>query len=203
MSRWVLISLGAAGLLLLVTGALSLRDGGLNSDDANVALTPLTKIPLDRIGTFGRSKLLIPDTPQWKRIRREWGDPEFTIAAVSPEKLSAYCLRDLGVTLVVTQRENPVPLEISYPPYMYGSGCVDGSFKFRAASGSELNVSVRRSVNGPLPSGELIIVASWPYTKDKLVGISLEEETRPALIVTSVLGLILVGSALLLYRRCC
>ena len=201
MSRLLPISLGVVGLLLLVPGVLFVTNTGLNSEDAGVALTPLTSIPLDRIGTFHRTTVLIPDTPQWKRIRREWGEPEWIIAAVSHEELSTYCFRDLALTIRVTQREKPVPVEISYSPYEYGSGCVDGSFKFRATPGTDLSVSVLKADGRTLPSGELIIVGGWANTKDKLVGISLDRELRGFVAVTSILGFILIGSAGYVWKR--
>jgi len=195
------ISLGVVGLLLMVPGALFLTNTGLSSEDANVALTPLLTIPLDRIGTYGRTRVLIPDTPQWKRIRREWGEPEWIIAAVEPEKEFAYCLPELGLTILVGDHERPLPLQSSYPPYGYSTDCAASTISFNATPGTELNVSILKSSDRPLPSANLIIVGRWLYTKDKLVGIYLDEEVRPILIVTSALGLILVGSAGYVWNR--
>src|ERR1700730_1585382 len=98
MSRFFPISVGIAGLLLLIPGALSFRSMvfGLKSGDDLVALTPLASVRLDQIGTSPLiTKLVIPDTPQWRRIRRVWGDPTFIISAISAEKRFVNCLPDL------------------------------------------------------------------------------------------------------------
>src|SRR3982074_2486759 len=87
-SRFFALSVAVAGLLLLIPGTLSVPSMmfGLKSGDDQVALTPLASVGLDRIGTAPLiTKLVIPDTPQWRRIRRVWGEPAFIISAVSSE----------------------------------------------------------------------------------------------------------------------
>ena len=182
-------------MLLLVPGVLSVPSivFGLKSGDDMVALKPLASVRLDRIGkTPLITKLVVPDTPQWRRIRRVWGDPAFVISAVSSEKRFAYCLPDLGVILEVTGQGKNIPLEFSNPPYGYSSDCERSSLAFQAVPGSELAVTITKSGDHPLPSGELTIMSNWLNTKDKLVGISLDETLRPILTATSSLGFVLV-----------
>jgi hypothetical protein len=52
-----------------------------------------------------------------------------------------------------------------------------------------------------LPPGDLIIVADWLYTKDKLVSIQLDAELQPGIRSISVVGLVLVALAGYLLRR--
>jgi hypothetical protein len=202
-SRFWPLSVGVAGLLLLVPGALFIPSALKPGDDV-VALTPLASVRLDQIGTAPLvTKLVIPDTPQWRRIRRAWGDPHFIIAVVSSEKRFAYCLPKLGIGVEVRGQGDAIPLEFLYPPYGYSSDCERSSLAFKAAPGTELAVTITKSGDQPIPSGEVIIVSDWLNTKDKLVGISLDEELRPILTATSSLGcgLIVIAASIFVRRR--
>ena len=183
MRRFLPLAIGVIGVLLVIPGAWFFPHyvRGVKSQDAVVALKPLVTIPLNGIWSVRDFQFRIPDTPQWKRIRRDWGDPDWIIAAASPEKYFAYCLPSLGLTIRVTNHGSPVPLAASHPPYTYSSDCAASSITFKAAQGTELTVSIIRSSERPLPSGEVIVVGGWIYTKDKLVGIALNEEVRPIL----------------------
>jgi hypothetical protein len=193
------------GLLLLIPGALSVPSmvSGLKSGDDMVALTPFANVGLDRIGTTPLiTKLVIPDTQQWRRIWRVWGDPAIIVSAVSSEQQFAYCLPDLGMIVEVSEQGKNIPIEFSNPPYGYSSDCERSSLAFQAISGSELAVTITKSGDRPSPSGEVIIVSCWPNTKDKLVGISLDEELRPILTATSSVGVVLMVIAVwILVRR--
>ena len=207
MSLFVPLSIGFAGILLLVPGAFFIPSlvYGLRSEDVRLALEPLSSVQLDRIEAEHSvvTELFIPDTRQWKRIRREWGFPEFIISAVSPAKRFAYCLADLGTTLQVSHQGEPIPLELSHPAYGYSSDCAVSSFRFRATPGAELRFAAEYSGERPLPSGELVISCGWPNMKDKLVGIRINEEFGLAATAISILGLVLIGlcAYLLLGRR--
>jgi hypothetical protein len=205
MNRFVPLSLGIVGLLILAPGATVLTAilHGLTDQDVGTALTPLTRIPLDGIGKrpLTTLKVVIPDTAQWKRIRREWGDPAFTISAVSSERQFAYCLPELAMGIYIYEHGNHVPMEISYPAYGYSTDCQQSSLKFRAAPGTELLVTIARSSQQSLPTGELIVIANWPYTKDKLVGHSLDRELRPTVGTATIFGAMLVAVAVYLHRR--
>jgi hypothetical protein len=194
-SRLLPLSVGVVGLLLLIPGAFSVPSMvfGLKSGDDLVALTPLASVRLDQIGTAPLIiKLVIPDTPQWRRIRRVWGEPAFIISAVSSEKEFAYCLPDLGMTVEVGGHGNKIPLEFSNPPYSYSTDWERSSLTFQAAPGTELAAKITNAGDRMLPSGDLIIVSYWFNTKDKLVGISIDRELRPILTATSSLGFVLI-----------
>jgi hypothetical protein len=209
MRRLLPISLVLAGLLLLVPGAAlliaSLYD--LTDQDAETALAPLTSIPLDEIGKRLRmvTKLAIPDTAQWKRIRREWGNPDFIIEAVSTQQQIAYCLPNLGMAIDIHEHGNRIPMEASYQPlypiYGYPPDCERGTIKFRATPGTGIQIDILRPMSQPLPPGELIVVSYWPYMKDNLVGLSLEREARPFLTGATAMGAILIVLGVCLQRR--
>jgi hypothetical protein len=76
------------------------------------------------------------------------------------------------------------------------------ALKFDAVPRTKLTISVTKRGNEPLPSGELIIAGSWWNTKDKLVGISLDEELRNVATFAIVSGsaVILLAGVLTLRR---
>jgi hypothetical protein len=76
------------------------------------------------------------------------------------------------------------------------------SRSFNAAAGTKLMISVAKSGSEALPPGDLIIVASWLDTKDKLVGIMLDKEFRKISTAAIVSGLVLISlAAWLTWRR--
>jgi|SRR5579862_3107249 len=114
MSRFVSLPLAVLGLLVFVPGAVlfvcTLRS--LTREEDLVAENPVATIPLDQFGRQASTEVnvIIPDSRQWKRIRRDWGDPDFIISAVSSERqLFAYCLADLGMRAEVYQHGKPIP----------------------------------------------------------------------------------------------
>ena len=198
--------LGALGLLSLIAGSflLVVRTRGLSAADAAAALANLADVKLDRVPATDSLviSLVIPDTPQWARIRRKWGEPDFVIAAVSPVKSICYCLTKLPMTITLSDNADEIPRQPAGPPYGYSSDCSISTFKFNAAPGTKLIVSVVKNGTERLPPGDLIIVRSWWNTKDKLVGIALDQDLRKVSTIAVTSGAILVllaGS--LIWRR--
>jgi hypothetical protein len=195
----------AVGLLIFCPGVILLMSTmfGLNIEDERTALAPLASIPLDAIGKqpLKAMKVVIPDTAQWKRIRREWGTPKFIISAVSSGRLLAFCLADLKIGIEVFEHGNPVHAEVSGAPYSYSANCGGSSLGFEAAPGTELRVVISPLGQRPWPSGEIVVLGSWPDTKDKLVGGALDRELRPIAVCASILGLILIGLSIAFWRR--
>ena len=146
-------------------------------------------------------KVVIPDTAQWQRIRHKWRAPEFIISAVSSKREIAYCLADLKMRIEVQQQGKALHTEISYPAYGYSTDCEGSSLRFEAAPGTELQVVILAPEQRPLPSGEVIVVGYWPYTKDKLVGNALDTELRPFAMAASIFGLVLIALAVQLRRQ--
>jgi MYXO-CTERM domain-containing protein len=196
---------GALGLVFLVAGSFLsfIRMLDLSPADANVALANLADVELDRVPATDSLviSLIIPDTPQWARIRRRWGEPDFLVAAVSPNN-SCYCLPKLPLTIKVADDAEQIPRQLAGPPYGHSSDCSASTLKFNAAPGTKLTVSVIKNGTEPLPPGDLIIVGSWWNTKDKLVGISLDQwfKRLSTTAIVGGLGLILLA-ALFTWRR--
>ena len=205
MSRVVPLSLGVIGLLIFLTGAVLLVSTmhGLNPDDEIAALTPVASIPLEEVAQQPLTTVtaVTPNTAQWKRIRRAWGEPAFVVSAVSTARHFAYCIGDLELGVEVNEDGHSLPLEFSGPAYDYSSDCTRSSVQFRAAPGAEIRVAVSRSGQRPMPSGRLIVEAYSVYTKDKIVGDLLAKDIRLPAVIASISGLALVAFAAYLQRR--
>jgi hypothetical protein len=94
--------LGAIGTLLLVPGILWVAGSRsrLSDDDARVALQPLKRIQLARIDQGPISvTLMIPNTTQWTKIRKGWGEPGLVISAVNAAGSFALCLPEMPVRI--------------------------------------------------------------------------------------------------------
>jgi hypothetical protein len=74
--------------------------------------------------------------------------------------------------------------------------------QFNAVPGDELTLKITRTA-GAAPRGYLIVVAAWPYTKDKLVGLDLDKDIASVLKWLSVVGslLVLSGAGILARNR--
>lgn len=151
--------------------------GRLRDEDPSVALAPLASIPLARVGKQHAMKVVVPDTDQWRRIRRNWGEPDLVVAALSKDGPDR-CLADLAKEVEVTTRSNPIPLKRAAAGYGHSSACGLSSFAFRAPPAAELLVTVTKRDLLPWPIGDLVVRCDWPNTKDKLVGISIERDLQ-------------------------
>src|ERR1035437_9448134 len=70
---------------------------------------------------------------------------------------------------------------------------ISGGKSVTRYTGDELTLKITRTA-GPAPRGYLIVVAAWPYTKDKLVGLDLDKDIASVLKWPSVVGSLLVLS---------
>ena len=205
MSRSLVLVVGIIGLLLFIPGALFISTilNGLRSGDSVVARAPLSRVRLDQLEPMHSvvMHVVIPDTAVWTRIRRVWGDPTFVVLAVEPARSTAYCLPSLGTRIEVTERGSPIPLGPGSAPYGYSDQCALSSFRFRAAAGAKLALKITNSGEGPLPSGEVIVVGAWSNTKDKLVGELIQKDLTPIAILAVIFGALLTGAAAILMRR--
>jgi hypothetical protein len=201
-AAWIV---GLLGLLTLAAGGFltSKRLQDLSQADASAALANLADVQLDRIAATDplAISVVIPSTPQWARIRRSWGEPDFLIAAVSPVKSFCYCLAKLPVTITVADNADQIPRPPAGPPYAYSADCPTSTLKFKAAPGTKLTVSVAKNGTQPLPPGDLIIVGSWWNTKDKLVGIAVDEQLRDIANSGIVSGFVLLLGSWFIWRR--
>ncbi len=205
-SRVVWLAAAVCGILVCASGAAlliyTLLD--LNSAEVVTALTPFAAVPLDSGGRPATTsmKVVIPDTAQWRRIRRQWGTPEYIISAVAPGRQVAYCLLDLKMEIKVYRNGKPIQTENSIPPYGYEARCNGSSLRFRAAPGDELRVDISRTAQQPVPSGDVIVICEWFATKDRLLSKDLNKEIfRPIAIAGIIFGVVFIALAVRLERR--
>ena len=196
--------LAIAGLVVLAPGVVWFFSPRLNDADMSAAFASLARVPLDQIERTHSAvvSVTIPDTAHWRRMRRAWGDPGYLLAAESPTGL-LYCLDELGIQTEATYRGRLVPAEKPDAPYGHSIECL-GTIgeRFRVPPGAEITIHVTATTEHPLPPGEVVLVPDWDWgTKDKIVGVMLDEDTRKVFMVTSGIGLILIVSAACLVAR--
>ena len=142
-------------------------------------------------------KVVVPDTDQWRRIRRSWGEPDLIVAALSKDG-PAWCLSDLAKSVEVTTRGNLIPLKPAAAGYGHSAACELSSFTFRASPAAELLVTVTKRDQLAWPIGDLVVRCDWPNAKDKLVGISIENDLQklhPLAGAGAIIGLLLLALA--------
>jgi hypothetical protein len=190
--------LGGIGSLLLVPGILWVAGSKsrLSDEDARVALQPLKRIQLAGIDRGPLSvTLMIPDTAQWTKIRKGWGEPDLVISAVEPAGSFALCLPEVPVRIVLIDAAGRlIPLQPGGAPYGYSTSCPSSSLRFHADPGSELTLKLVGHGTGTVPAAELIVKNDWFNTKDKLVGLALVKDIESLVKWLSIAGFLLVAS---------
>ena len=203
MAKWILLTIG---LLLLIPEGWYLIRNPIRPNDTSAAFRNLAEVPAWEL----RQKHIVsvsvtmPDDAVWRRIRRSWGDPAYEIALVSSLNERQYCFDGISVSAVERGRQQ----RLEQAGWMYGFGsddsvpqqCQSAGQEFHAAPGSVVDVTLKAAQVGP---GEMIVVRPvWDNTKDKLVGVGLDEDIRLILKWTLVVGLgVMVLSALMFVRE--
>src|ERR1051326_8082000 len=153
--------LGAIGALLLVPRILWVADSRsrLSDDDARVALQPLKRIQLARIDQRSFSvTFMIPNTIQWTKIRKKWGEPELVISLVDATGRFALCLPEVPVRIeLIDSTGRVIPLQPDDGPYGYSTSCQSSSLRFHADPGSEVTLKLAGQETGTVPAADLII----------------------------------------------
>ena len=197
--------LAAIGLVLFGLALFLYSPGSLDSDDVQVTLNELVRIPLDQLAKAGSAAVVVtvPDSAQWRRILQSWGDDGYLIFAASHRSQALlYCFDKLGIRVEVTSAGRSVSLESTQrSPYDYSTECPPRSWKFRPKPGEELLIHAEVVPGHPLPVGELVVARDWDNLKDKLVGVSLNQDLRPISRNLFVAGLVLLAGATLLWLR--
>jgi hypothetical protein len=204
MKRW------AIGLLVLGGGMLI--PGGVwfctsrlrltNNDDA-IALQPLIRIPFASLHDQPLTAMLaIPNSAQWARIRRIWGEPELVISASYPTGRTLMCLPSLPLRIAVADANGTaIRLQSGPSPYGFSDSCSGSSLRFQTKGGSVLTLTITKVDSRPVPAGDVIVVADWWNTKDKLVGVALDEQIGGLLKRLSMAGILFIalGAMLLVW----
>lgn len=199
LSAWFI----SAGALFLIPRILWIAnsESRLTDADALIALQPLIRLPLDRISEGHLSERLpIPDTRQWTRIRTVWGEPDIVISVVDATGRNLICLPSIPLRIDLTNRSgSSLTLRRGSSPYGYSEACSESSLRFQTTPGDTLKISVATSGQQSLPPGDLIVVRDWWNTKDKLVGVYLNDDIDSFTRWTSVVGILfLVAGAILI-----
>jgi hypothetical protein len=191
--------LAAMGIVLLIPLVLWIAgsESRLNQSDERIAFEPLIRIHLDKIDEKPISAaIMIPNTAQWRKIRRVWGEPEFVISAINSVSRDTVALPGWMRTELVDSTGRIIPLRTGNPSYGH-SGSTTDCLRFHAVPGSELTLRLAGTKAGTAPVGDLTLVVEgdWFNTKDKLVGLSLNEDLQSLVTWLSVLGLLLLVAA--------
>ncbi|MBV9083601.1 MAG: hypothetical protein JOZ62_13055 [Acidobacteriaceae bacterium] len=196
-ATFTVVSLGAIGALLLLPGIVWIASSGarLNNVDARVAFEPLERIQLNRIDQRPISvPLTIPNTSQWKQIRKVWGEPGFVISAVDATGEFVRCLPEMPLRIeLIDATGNTIPLQPDNGAYGYSCRCQSGSLRFNARPGSQLTLKVSATSRGTVLRGDLIVVSDWVNTKDKLAGLNLDKSIETVVTWLSIPGFLFVA----------
>jgi hypothetical protein len=170
-----------------------------------LAQQPLRTIPLDTL-TPGVHTIYvkIPDSAEWKHIRRQWGEPGY-IVAVSSSSKSKYlrCMNPQRLS-VSLQGSSGRPLKTQAPegaPYGYSAECSSPGIRFEASSGSVVTLQVYRSAELGDTGDYLIVAPFWNSgIKDHIVGSLLDQDLAPVFDISAVIGALMLVASLLLFR---
>ena len=204
MTKWFLLIFG---LLLFVSGAwgwcwLSLR---VHPADADRAFEPLARIPISQLRVQGNTELTItaPEGPIWQRIRRTWGDPEFVVAAISKAPELQYCFDTIAVSTL--KGPNVRPVALSSTIYGYGSAydlsCHSTGAEFRLRPGETAKLQLAVTGDTVPSAAEIVVMATWPLTKEKLLGVGIDADSHILVKGAFVIGVLAVLFSLVLLRR--
>jgi hypothetical protein len=208
MLKWLWV--GLLGLALLIPAALYWAWIWINDPvrpaDTRPAFQRLAEVPISQAVGDGGVEITatIPSDASWRRVIRNWGDPGYIIGAVAPgPRQYMYCLKDLGVRVEARIGDQPVDLETADVPYGYSTDCRPVGLSFRAPPGSvvKIHVTVTRL---PRQAADLVVEPHWTIgTKDRLVGIGIEEQLHLRALTTAlgVAGIIAIAFAVFLFSH--
>jgi hypothetical protein len=206
MKRWFLFLPGV--LLLACAAFLSFwLSGRMRLADAHVAFEPLASISISQLKALGSADLTVavPDDAVWERIRRTWGDPEYAVASFSVQHEYRQCFDDIAAFASLGKE----PLKLEPAGWIYGHSDADDPFsckssgvKFRASAGQKVQVHLTITDNHQSSSdAEVVVQPTWLDTKDKLVGLDLNEDLRAVAKWGAVTGALLGLVAIIPFVR--
>src|SRR5690348_15990282 len=101
MKHWAIGLLVLGGVILLPGGVwFSTSRARLTNNDDAIALQPLIRVPLAYLHEQPLTAMLtLPNSVQWARIRRIWGEPEIVISATEPTGRAVMCLSSIPVRI--------------------------------------------------------------------------------------------------------
>jgi hypothetical protein len=199
------------GLITIVIGLLLYPFDRMTPFDMNVAFEKLVAMPLQPIRASGSSSIsfTIPNTSQWKHIRKIWDAPRYVLAIDSgpADHRNDYLVdfREAGIKVELFKDGQLILLEWSSTPYGHSS---EGNccHKFIANPGEELTLFVTAEKDPAHKVGkELFVIADWGWfeTKDRIVGAMISDDIVPFCRWTIGFGclLLLISIALCIFNK--
>ena len=144
----------------------------------------------------------VPDTRQWTRIRKEWGNPRYVVYATEDRYPSSPWIipfSTLSLDVDVSRAGLAIPVQRSACPYAVSRDTGDCGVDFKADPGHTFDVSLTLDKPGLLPAGNLVIEPFWDeFLKDRLVGAGIASEIEPYFRRLATLGVsLLVASGVI------
>jgi hypothetical protein len=141
----------------------------------------------------------VPDTAQWARIRKSWGDRGYIAVGVRREGRTEWVVpfSPLDLDLKVTRSGESLPLEpATNPPYGYSSsGQGDHGVMFKPRPGDEVTITITAKRSETLPVGDLVIEPYWDDAKDHIVSAMIESDLRPYVWSMAIFGIALLAAS--------
>lgn len=193
----------AIALLLLLPAAFTSGVFGPSAEDAESALVPVVRLPLDGLTRAGSASAIftVPATAQWSRLRERWGDPDYVIFGVLREDPSNVVpWPSLGVEVTASNAAGALAVEPARgAPYGYGYGAdgQDPGLAIRPRPGDTVRLDFSLSDPAAQAAGEIVVRPEWDGMKDRLVGVAMTLHLRGHIRLMVVAGVLLLVAAAL------
>jgi len=198
---WILVALG---IICIAPGIYLYQASQPTSQDAEIALQPMVRIPLESLRSAG-STTFVFQIGGSSRISKTWGEPYYVI--YSRMRSNGWWVRpfsSLRLQIFVTVDGYPVSLEKALrDPYDHSSNTAgDIGLRFSAKPGKEVCIIVKVSDPAALLNGELVVAPNWDIAiKDKLAGAVLNDDLNRIFLVAGRIGLALLLLGIFGLRR--
>jgi hypothetical protein len=196
-------ALVVCAILLLLPGVYTSGIAGPSTEDADLAFTPVARLPLDSLKRTGAASLIfgVPSSDQWARIRDGWGDPGYIVFAFAErDSSSVLSWSSLGVEVTASTGRGPLGVEAAEQvPYAYSSRAQDPGLVFRPQPGEKVRLDITVRNPSALPDGELVVQANWNSSAiNRAVGIAFNVDVRRYVKWCSICGVVLLMAAALI-----
>ena len=134
---------------------------------------------------------------------KSWGNPDLVIAAVSTDRHLQYCFDAVEVTVLGgPQLKNLGRSELIYG---YGSAydlsCQSVGRKFRLEPGETASMQLAVTDNTLPPDAAVVVMQTWADTKDKLVGVDIDQDLIKVAKWSIIAGLFVIAFSIFLFIR--
>ena len=187
-----------SGLCLLLPALYTSGISGATTEDWDVALAPVARVPLDSLQHARSASLVfsVPATDQWARIRKAWGDPGYVVFCRTddyPQTVLSWA----SLSLEVTGSSGLGRLELTAAGSVPNSAsAADTGLVFRPRPGEKVRLDVTAKNPRVLPRAELVVQPNWDSNAEgRAVGMLFSVNWRPYLRCGLVGGIVLLLAA--------